>query len=386
MAGAVKMKVIFFANTDWYLYNFRLPLARYFREKGFEVVMISPSGQYGSRMVKDGFRWIVLPMNRRSLNPFREFRLLLYLWRIYIEEQPDFVHHFTIKCVIYGSLVAKMAGIRRRINAVAGLGYIFKSDDLRARWLRPILKIFLRWSLSGTQSRLILQNSDDCSVFESEHVIASSLIRLIKGSGVNTNRFQTIQEISTQSNPYRVLLATRLLWDKGIQEYVEMAKLMKGKLSDIEFLLAGSPDMGNPNSIPEQLLQQWHDVGCITALGHVEQMEALLSKVDLVVLPSSYGEGVPRILIEAAASGLPIITTNTPGCRDIVSHRKNGLLVPPRDAEALGQAVMYFYSNREMGRKMGAAGREKVLAEYDEGIVLNQTLSVYRELMAIECV
>ncbi len=372
------MKIILFANTDWYLYNFRLPLAKYLREKGLEVILVSPPGSYGPKLEENGFRWISVPMERRSLNPWKEFKLLRHLKKLYAKEKPDLVHHFTIKNVVYGSLAARMAGIKPRVNAVTGLGHIFTSNGWLARLIRPIVSRLLRVALQGDKSLLILQNPDDYQAFVKAGLVLPKNSRLIRGSGVDTERFKPSSQ--KRQGVFRVLLATRLLWEKGVGEYVEAAKNLKSHNQAIEFLLAGSPDPGNPASVPPAKIEAWAREGIITALGHLDKMEDILNEVDLVVLPS-YREGLPRILLEAAAYGLPIVTTDAPGCREIVADDVNGFLVPCKDSAALATAIQRILDNPEERARMGAASRSKVLAEFDQKIVLRETFDVYRELL-----
>lgn len=378
------MKILLFANTDWYLYNFRLPLAKFLQQKGIEVILVSPLGTYVSRLEEHGFRHVALKMERRSLNPWKEAKLLTHLTQLYAIEKPDLVHHFTIKSVIYGSLAAQLAGIQARVNAVTGLGHVFTSKSWQARLLRPLVKSLFRIALRGQQSRLIVQNPDDYQSFLKARLAPPHSLRLIRGSGVDTERFQPsnpgLAEVENRQ-VFRVLLATRLLWEKGIGEYVEAARLLKLRYPFIEFLLAGSPDSGNPASVPSEQIMAWEREGMITVLGQVEKMEQLLKQVDLVVLPSSYGEGVPRSLLEAAACGLPIVTTEVPGCREIVQHGVNGLLVPCRNAQKLAVAIQEMVENPEARTRMGKASRAKVLAEFDQRIVLEKTFEVYREVL-----
>ena len=374
------MKVLLFANTDWYLYNFRLGLAKFLRDNGFEVVMISPQGPYGPRLVAEGFRWIPLQMDRRSLNPWRELRLIAQIASILRAEKPALVHNFTIKCVVYGSLAARWAGVQARVNAVTGLGYVFIGQDFRARFLRPIVGALLKLAFNGIAARLIVQNQDDSAAFVDAGLVLKDFVRLIKGSGVDTSRFYPRLE-ARPAGSLRVLLASRLLWDKGIGEYVEAARQIKRQGLAVEFLLAGDIDSGNPASVSADDVESWRAAGIVRPLGHVEDMAVLLSDIDVMVLPSSYGEGVPRSLIEAAACGLPIITTDAPGCREIVEEGVNGYLVPVRDAHALADAIRRLSANPTLRQSMGLAGREKVLKEFDERIVFEKTLAVYRELL-----
>lgn len=373
------MKVLFFANTDWYLYNFRLPLAKHLRKQDLEVVMVSPTGPYGPLLQAEGFRWIGLEMNRRSLNPASEVALIRRIANVYAAEKPDIVHHFTIKCVVYGSLIARWNGIRNRVNAVTGMGYVFSDRGFRARLLRPIVRTLIKTALSGEGSRLILQNNDDVAAFIGEELAAPDRTHLIMGSGVDTARFRP-QSQDRQHPGMRVLLASRLIWEKGIREYVEAARLVAEDKRPIEFLLAGSPDPGNPGSVPYGQVAKWQQEGVIHYLGHVTDMPALLAGVDIAVLPS-YREGVPRSLLEAAACGIPIVTTDVAGCREVVTHGVNGLLVPPRDPIALARAIRFMYDRPSDRRRMGLSGRETVIGGFDERIVFERTLGVYRELL-----
>ncbi len=371
------MKVLFFANTDWYLHNFRLGLARYLREQGADVAMMSPPGEYGPRIEAAGFRWFPLPMDRRSLNAASELRLLRRILEILRAETPDVIHNFTIKCVVYGSLAARRAGIGRRINAVTGLGHVFVSDSPRARLLRAPVKSLLKLALAGSESRLVVQNPDDQRLFLELGLIKGERIQLIRGSGVDTARFAPFQR--DRGSPFRVLLASRLLWEKGTREYVDAAARLQARAGEVEFLLAGSSDPGNPSAVPDEDIAQWNDAGLIKVLGHMDDMDRLMRTVDLVVLPS-YREGVPRGLIEAAAMGLPIVTTDAPGCREIVEDGVNGFLVPVRDAMALSEKIEHLLDHPDLCQQFGAAGRKMVLHEFDEQIVFRETYAVYREL------
>lgn len=372
-------KVALFANTDWYLYNFRRSLALALRDAGFELLLISPPGAYGERLRELGLRWEPVPMDRRSLNPLREAGLVMHLRRLFLRERPDLVHGFTIKCAVYGSLAARMAGAPARVNAVAGMGYVFTSNDAKARGLRPVVRSLLRLALGGQGARLILQNPDDVALFNQAGLIDGSQVRLIPGSGVDCSRFQA-RPPRQDNAPLRVLLAARLLWDKGIAEYIAAARRLRGEGRALRFLLAGDPDPGNPAAVPEATVRGWVDEDLVEWLGHVDDMPALFASVDMVVLPS-YREGLPKGLIEAAACALPLVTTDVPGCREVVTNGVDGLRVPVRDADALADAIARLQDDPELAARLGAAAREKALARFDERIVISRTIDVYRELL-----
>jgi glycosyltransferase involved in cell wall biosynthesis len=374
------MKIVLFANTDWYLYNFRLPLAQTLQRRGIEVVLVSPPGPYGERFAALGLRWIPAPLQRRSLGLLREARVLAWLFRLFREEKPDLVHGFTIKCAIYASLAARLAGVHACVAAITGLGYVFTSTDLRARLLRLPVRWLLRQALNGKGRRLVVQNADDVAVFRDARLADDATIRLIPSSGVDLSRFTPAPRADDATQPLRVVVAARLLWDKGLAEYAQAAKLLRERGRKIHFLLAGAPDPGNPASIDIATIERWRDDGGIDWLGHVDDMAALFHSADVAVLPS-YREGLPRSLIEAAACGLALVTTDVPGCRAVVRDGVDGLLVPVRDAAALAQAIERLDDDRALLRRLGDAAREHALAEYDVERVNARTLEVYRELL-----
>jgi glycosyltransferase involved in cell wall biosynthesis len=374
------VKVLLFANTEWYLFNFRLSLFEALRDSGHEVVLVSPPGSYGEQLVNHGFQWIPAPMDRMSLNPLREVRLLLWLIRLVKREKVDLVHSFTVKCAVYGSLAARLSGGKARVGAVAGLGYVFSSKDVKARLLRPIVRLMLRLSLEGKKSRLILQNPDDVALFEQFGLVAGDAIRLIRGSGVDLTRFKP-RDGEREDGPFRVVLPARLLWEKGVGELLAAARLLQSRGRRVEVLLAGKPDLGNPAAVPESDLRAWQDEGVVQWLGQVDDMPALFQSVDAVALPTYYREGLPKSLIEAAACALPLVTTDMPGCREVVTHEVDGLIVPIRDPEALADAICRLMDDPSLCKRLGDAARSKAVAEFDDQIVIKKTLAVYDELL-----
>jgi len=374
------MKAVLFANTDWYLYNFRRALALALQRQGYEVLLISPAGPYGDKLRALGLRWESVPMARRSLNPLREAALLWHLVRLLRREQPALVHGFTIKCAVYGSLAARLAGVPARVNAVAGMGYVFTSPQLKARLLRPVVRGLLRLALGGSGARLILQNADDVALFRQTGLVDPEHIRLIRGSGVNCAQFAAgMRARPPGDGRMRVLLASRLLWDKGLAEFVAALRQLRLQGRTVHALLAGTPDPGNPATVPEATIREWVAEGLVSWLGHVDDMAGLLGSVDMVVLPS-HREGLPRTLVEAAACGLPLITTDVPGCREVVSDGVDGLLVPRGDSKALAQAIRRLQDDPELARRLGVAARLKARSQFDEHIVIQRTLEVYAEL------
>lgn len=367
------MKVLLFASMDWNLYNFRLSLARALRASGCEVVLISPPGEYSQRLLKAGFRWIPLPMARHGLNPLKELSVLLQLVRVYRREQPSLVHHFTIKSVLYGSIAARLTGVRAIINAVTGLGYVFTDNGWKARILRKIIRPLYRIALRNTH--VIFQNADDRKIFIEAALLSENMSYVIRGSGVDVSRFKPSLQRITDSK--QVLLAARLLRAKGIAEYVEAVSLVCQEMPEVLFLIAGDSDPGNPDSIGEEVIKRWKRATCVKFVGHCDDMPKLLNQVDLVVLPS-YREGVPRVLLEAAASGLALVACDVPGCREIVKHGVNGVLVPIKNSRALADAIMTLLRDDKLRDRMGKMSRKIACDEFADERVIAETLGIYR--------
>lgn len=376
-------KILLTANTGWYLYNFRLPLARFLRERGVEVVLVSPRDAYVERLEAEGFRWIELELNRRSMNPLREASVLLRLARIYREERPVAVHHFTIKCVLYGTVAAKIAGISAVVNAMTGLGHVFIGTGWKTRLLRPVVKRLYRRVLCARRVRVVFQNPDDLQTFADSKLVVPDRAVLIRGSGVNLRRFapRPISAPAGQPAPI-VLMAARLTAEKGVHEFVAAAQLLKERGVSATFQIAGEPDPGNPSSVSAQTLEGWRQEGIVDLLGHVEAVENPMAAATLVVLPS-YREGVPRTLLEAAAMGKAIVATDVPGCREAVIEGENGFLVPPQNAPALADAIERLLRDPELCARMGASGRQKMVREFDDEDVARRTSQVYESVGAL---
>lgn len=369
------MKILFFANTDWYLYNFRLSLAQSLRNAGHEVVLLSPSGDYAPRLVEAGFRWLEFNFSRQGINPVAELNTIAALRRVYQDEKPDLVHHFTIKCVLYGSFAARRAGIGAIVNSITGLGYVF-SDQFPARVLRLLVKRLYRSAVAGTQ--VIFQNPDDRDLFLNLKLVQPEQATLILGSGVNPDRFSPMTE---PDNLPVVVLPARMLWDKGIAEFVRAAQILRAEGLRARFALVGKSDPQNPNSISYDQLCQWQKEGDVEWWGWQENIASVFAMAHVICLPTSYREGVPRVLIEAAACGKPLVATDVPGCREVVRPEENGLLVPPRDAEKLADALRRLIRDRELRLRMGARGRELVLAEFSDDRVFAATRKVYQQAL-----
>jgi glycosyltransferase involved in cell wall biosynthesis len=367
-------RAVLVANTGWYLYNFRRPLAQFLRKKGYEVLFVSPADDYTPLLQKEGFRWIPWTLSRKGTNPLLEVVSLLRLMEIYRREKPDVVHHFTVKCVVYGTIAATISRIPATINAVTGLGHLYLDRSLRVRAIRRGVEILYRLISRTKRIRMIFQNPDDMKTLKFFEDGSVNRALLIRGSGVNVERFNPRRNM-TQATPC-VLFAGRLIREKGIIEFLKATEIVKNSGARVHFLVAGLPDEGNPSSLTASEIKHWRAQGNVEFLGHVNQLEEVIAGVDIVALPS-YREGTPRVLLEAAAMEKALIATDVPGCRELVEHRVNGLLIPPQSAQALAEAIQTLIKSPSLCLKMGARGRAKVLQEFEESKVLEQTFAAY---------
>ena len=373
-------RVVLAANTDWYLYNFRRSLADELRVRGAEVLLLSPPGPWAPRLVDDGFRWLPLKLSPGGLNPLAEGRSLLHMVRLYRELRPDLAHHFTIKCVLYGTMAAQRAGVPAVVNAVTGRGHLFTDSGARTAMLRPPIRALYRRCLSGGRVRVIFQNSSDREECIQERLVPAHRAHLIRGSGVDLERFSASRS-PTGAEPVQVLFASRLLREKGILELLTAVDTVNRRGPVVHLSCAGEVYEDNPSSLARAEVEAFLQTGSVSFLGHVEDMPGLIDQSDIVVLPS-YREGTPRILLEAAAMERPIVATDIAGCRGVVDDGLNGFLVPPRDIVALVRAIRTLASDPELRRRMGRKGRRLIIERgFDQESVVARTLDVYRSAL-----
>ena len=374
------MKVMLFANTDWYLYNFRRPLIKELVTSGFDVTALVPKGAYFERLQSEGIKCIQAPLNRRGYVGIADALSLLRLFLIYRRERPAVVHHFTIHAAVFGMLCAKLARVPFQINAVTGLGYFFTGEDREAGFKSRFIRSLIRWLFSGKRTHIVVQNEVDLQFFQTHRMALSSNLHLIQGSGIDVNKYGP-REGSAHGAPIRVLMASRLLVDKGVNEFIAASQSEQFQGKPIEFLLAGNIDEGNPSSVQAPDLERWRQFPQLTCLGYVEDMPGLLRSVDIVVLPS-YREGLPRSLLEAAASKIPIVTTDVPGCNEVVVHEVSGFLVPAKDSGSLAAAIQRLAEDPLLRKNMGERGRERVAELFGEPMVLEKTCAIYKTFVA----
>ena len=370
-------KIILFANTDWYLYNFRLSLARQLVKENWDVVLASPPGQYAERLEREGIRWQPIPFHRRGMRYLQELLTLLRLIGFYSKEKPDLVHHFTIKPVFYGSLAARLNRVPAVVNSITGLGYFFLSDEDHVARLRRMLLPFYRFALAYRRSRIIFENSVDLGVFLRRNLAHKEQVRLVESVGVDLERFRPSPE--TKGDPI-VIMPARMLWDKGVREFVEAARLIKQKEVRVRFALVGAPDPGNPTTISKDQLYQWVQEGIVEWWGHRLDMPEVYQGAHIVALPS-YSEGLATVLLEAAASGRPIVASDIPGCREVVKDQVTGYLVEVGDHEGLARSIEILLMDRDLRLQMGKQGRAWVKERFSQQAVNQATIEIYNELM-----
>ena len=367
-----KPKLLFVVTEDWYFVSHRLPLAVAACKEGYNVAIATRERKHGDLIREAGIRLIPFELSRRVGNPLLEFLALVLLYR---RERPDVVHHVALKPVLFGSLAVWLAGVPAQVNAVAGLGWLFISKSRVARLVSPLIRRVLVWLLSSSRCRVIVQNPDDTALL-AEAGVPEARLRIVRGVGVDAVLFSPAPEPPA---PICVVLAARILWDKGVGEFIEAARYLKQADVEARFILVGAPDLDNPAAVPKAMLNEWQKESVVECWGHRDDMITVFHAAHVVCLPS-YREGLPKVLLEAAACGRPIVTTDVPGCRDVVRHGDNGLLVPVRNAKALADALKRLIKNPELRGQMGKRSREIALAEFSSEHVIAQTLEIYKEL------
>jgi glycosyltransferase involved in cell wall biosynthesis len=371
-------RVLFVDNDVNSFYSYRIEMARAARDTGFDVHVAAPQGKAVEILLKEGFTYHPIAMTRSGLKPWKEVRTIVALFKLYRKVRPDLVHHLRLKPVLYGGLAAYGARVPAIVGLLTGLGYVFTAETGKAALMRKMVTASCKLAFRRGNQRIIFQNPDDRFIFVENQILPAHKTVLIKGSGVDVKTYVPTPE--PEGVPV-VLLAARMLGDKGVVEFVEAAQSLRKAGVKARFVLVGETDPGNPTAIRIEQLRQWADNGDVEWWGQRNNMHDVLGQSHIVCLPS-LREGVPKVLIEAAACGRAIVTTDAPGCREIVRNGENGLLVPVRNSQALAQALRLLIENAALRATMGAKGRDIVVEEFSVERVVNETLGVYRELLA----
>jgi len=372
------MKLLFIINRPEFFLSHRLPIAIAARDIGYEVHVATPPGEICKQITRLGFIHHIIPLSRSGTKPWMEVNSIWAIWLLMRRVKPNLIHLVTIKAVLYGGLVARVTGVPAVVMAISGLGSVFVPHRGATSWVRHGIELLYRLALGHPNLKVIFQNPNDQAFLMGITSLQDKQAVLIRGSGVALCDYPVIPE---PTGIPVVTFASRLLKHKGVMEFVEAARILKNRGIAFTFWLVGEPDHGNPSSINEEEIETWREAGLIKPLGYRTDIANVFTNSNLVVLPSYYGEGLPKVLIEAAATGRAVITTDQPGCRDAIESNVTGLLVPVKDAKALADAIEYLIKDDEMRQSMGKAGRK--LAEREFGIekVIKAHLQIYQELI-----
>lgn len=377
-ASLASPKIILSINTSWNIVNFRRGLVRALRDRGFEVVALSPDDPYAGRLAELGCRHVPLAMDNKGTNPVRDAGLFLRYLAALRRERPAVYLGWTIKPNVYGSMAAHVLGVPV-INNVSGLGTAFLSSGRLNRVVRVLYaRAFAR------SRRVFFQNRDDEALFIASRLLRPEQAGVLPGSGIDLQHFAPAPPVTREAGAGPVfLLVARMLWDKGVAEFVEAARRIRLYHPEARFQLLGFLDVPNPAAIPRSVVEAWIAEGVIEYLGVAEDVRPHLASVDCVVLPSYYREGVPRSLIEAASMGKPVITTDWSGCREVVDDGINGYLCRPRDAADLAEKLLAFSQLPQSARhEMGRQSRLKAEREFSEQIIIDAYLAQIDRVIA----
>lgn len=365
-----KKTIAIVINTSWNIFNFRLGLLKALQEEGYKIVAIAPRDEYTEKLEALGFEYHNIDINNKGTNPLEDAKLVFAFYKLYKKIAPDVILQYTIKPNIYGSMAAGMLGIPV-ISNISGLGTVFLNDSLSSKVARFLYKVALK-----VPKKVFYQNAHDRELFVQSNLVKAEKTELLPGSGIDIEKYKPLKEKQENNNTLRFLFIARLVKDKGLVEYVEAAKQITR--SSTEFAILGAFYLGNPTAIKENEMQKWEREGAIKYIGTSDDVMSVISEYDCIVLPS-YREGLSRVLLEAASMAKPIITTSVPGCKEVVDDGVNGYLCEVKDADSLAEQMrkmlkLTYEERSEMGRR----GREKVVKEFNEKIVIKK----YEETIA----
>ena len=364
-------------TEDWAFISHRLPMAEAAADLGYEIVVFTRISKHLKAIEKLGYRVITAPFDRRNINPLREIKTVIALIKVLHNERPDIVHNVALKPILDGTLATLFCPVGHVVNTFTGLGAVFIGDQGKG-WLRRSLIIAFRMLMRLRNVYSIVQNEDDRAYLNALGISVSDRTVLIRGSGVNIDDFPVREEPAV---PIRATMVSRLLWDKGIGELIAAARLLNSRGSDVQVVLVGEPDPKNPNSISEQTYKEWQGEGIVEFQGYRPDIAAVWSESHIAILVS-YREGLPKSLLEAASCGCAMIASDAPGCRELVKDGENGLLVPPRDATALADAIERLALDVDLRKKLGKNARKRVESMFSDRCVRDQTSTLYKRLLA----
>ena len=370
-------RVLFVISEDWAFISHRLHLADAAIKAGYEVGLLTRVTKHRDMLETRGIKLFHWDLNRGSLNVFGELGTILQIAKLFRHWQPDLIHAVAQKPILYAGIAGKLAYNCPRVNAMGGIGFIFNSQSTKARLLRPVISHLLRWAINGNNTRFILQNDDDIALLKKLGVAQYETLRRIKGSGVEIDIFKSSPQV--KGIPM-VILPARLLWDKGVGEFVRVAKRIKTKGINARFVLVGDPDPQNSASIPECQINEWVESGAVERWGRRDDMPNIYPQSSIICLPS-YREGLPKVLLEGASCARPVVAFDVPGSREIVRDGINGFLVSFGDEAKLEEALIELIQDPKLCARMGKAGRKIVETEFSQKIIAAETFAVWDEVI-----
>ena len=375
----MRKRVLFLVTEDWAFWGFRLSLARAVRDMGYEVIVVTRVREHGDRIIGEGFTLVPLEIRRGGLNPFQDFSVLIQLIRIMKKYKPVVVQNVSIKPVLYGTLAARIARVPKIVNLLNGMGFLFTSSrSIFVYVLQRIVRTCIALLLNRKDIKVVVQNHADHDLLVSELGLQKNSVVLIRGSGVDIDCFSPSNE---PEGPVRITMVSRLLWDKGVGDLVEAARRLKKNGVECIVTLVGRLDPDNPNSITKEEVEEWVNDGSIEWWGLREDISDVWANSHIAVLPTNYREGLPKCLLEAASCGRAIVSSDIPGCLEIVSDGDNGLVIPAKSVDALVRALEKLVNDSDERRRMGKNGRKKVEDYFAEKIINKETISLYFNYM-----
>lgn len=375
----MKPKILFIVNIDWFFVSHRLPIALEAIKQGYEVHLACSVTDKLEYLTSHSIIVHDLPVSRSGKKILTELKTLLSIYKIIKEVKPNIVHSVTIKPVIYAGLLNRFSSISN-VSSISGLGYVFSSATLKAKILRFFVVIMYKCAIRKRTDKIIFQNIHDYNILLNYNIFLPENSVLIRGAGVDLEQYQFFPEET--KDVAKVIMVSRLLYDKGVAEFVASAKQLKARGVDAEFVLVGDIDLENPNSVTQEDFDKWLGEENVSLLGYRSDISSLFRKSSIVVLPSYYGEGLPKVLIEAAACGRPVVTTDHPGCRDAILVDETGLLIEIKSVDSLANAIECLLEDDELRSSMGVKGRALAEAEYDIKKVVQTHLKIYESSLS----
>ncbi|MFP6749434.1 MAG: glycosyltransferase family 4 protein [Alphaproteobacteria bacterium] len=372
-------RLLFLMNEALFFTTHRLPVALAAQKAGYEVHVAAPHEDGPVAVIEGaGFQYHDLPLKRGGRGLAGELRLLARCFQLIRRIKPDLVHHVAMKPVIFGGLASRLLGVRAVVHAITGMGFLFIRDDVPARVIRTLIMPLYRYALGHPNARVIFQNPDDLGMFLDRRLVRPDITVMINGCGVDMTTFAPAP---APDGPITVMFPARILGDKGVHEFIHAARALKADGAQARFILVGRRDPANPTDVAEAAIRGWEAEGVVEWWGFRTDMPQVLPQAHIVCMPS-YREGLPRGLIEAAACGLPIVTADVPGCREVVRHGESGFLVPARDGPATAAAIGKLLNDAGLRRSMGRAARQLALDEFTVEAFVADTLATYDAVRA----